>query len=182
MNKKIIAAGVSAASVAALAFSSIGPASADLSPGNITSTVCMQLPSSVAGITSQLVGATAAARAAAANLGSPTVAGSKQFALGAATTDLANAVVAYIKAADRGADLTTTGNALNAASSVFAERAVAENNAMTASFDAQRNLYVAALNGSFFGDINKGLCTAPTTTTSTSTTTPTSTTSTTRVP
>lgn len=91
-----------------------------------------------------------------------------------------------IRAADRGDNLTTTGQALNAASSVFADKAVAENNAMTASFDAQRSLYVAALNGSFFGDIDKGLCTAPTTTTSTSTptstTTPASTTTTTARP
>ncbi|MDQ6728362.1 MAG: hypothetical protein M3066_19695 [Actinomycetota bacterium] len=168
MNKKIISIGVGAASIAALAFGAAGSASAD---GSITGAVCLQLPASVAGVTAQLAGAQAAANAAANDLGSPTVAGTKQYALGVATTNLANTVVAYIKAADRGDNLTATGQALTAAASVFGDRAVAENNAMTASFDAQRTLYVAALNSSFYGSIDKGLCTAPTTTTSTTSTT-----------
>jgi len=170
MNKKVLLAGLSAASVATFAFGTVGPASAELRPGNIVSTVCLQLPASMAGLTSQFAGAQAAATAAAADLGS------KQSSLSAATTGLANAVVAYIKAADKGDNLTSTAQALNAAGSVFGERAVAENNAMTASFDAQRTLYVAALNGGFFGAINTGLCMAPASTTTSST----STTSTTR--
>ncbi len=168
MNKKLLLAGLSAASATALAFGAIGSASAS---GTVTSSVCLQLPASVAGVTAQLAGAQAAANAAAADVGSPTVAGSKQFALGVATTNLANTVVAYIQAADRGDNLTATGQALTAAASVFGDKAVAENNAMTASFEAQRSLYVAGLNASFYGSIDKGLCTAPATTTSTTSTT-----------
>ncbi|MDQ2827013.1 MAG: hypothetical protein M3Y04_08655, partial [Actinomycetota bacterium] len=144
----------------------------------ITSSVCLQAPGALAGVAGQLGAAQAAANAAAADLGSPTAAGTKQFALSAATRDLANTVVAYVKAADKGDNLTATGNALTAAVSVFGDKAVAENNAMTASFEAQRSLYVAALNVSFYGDINKGLCTAPVTTTTTPAST--STTSTTK--
>ncbi len=168
MNKKILCAAVSIAGVGTLAFAAVGPASAS---GTITSAVCLQLPASVAGIAGQFAAAQVAANAAAADLGSPTATGSKQFALSAATRDLANTVFAYIKAADRGDNLTATGQALTAAASVFGDKAVAENNAMTASFEAQRTLYVAALNASFYGDIDKGLCTAPTTTTSPPTTT-----------
>jgi len=169
MNKKILGAAIGVASVATLAICAVGPASAT-SAGTVTSTVCMQLPASVAGISSQFASAQAAANAAAADLGTPSTAGSKQFALSAATRDLANSVVAYIKAADKGDNLTATGNALTAAVSVFGDKAVAENNAMTVSFEAQRTLYVAALNGSFYGDITTGLCTPPQTSASTSTT------------
>lgn len=164
MNKKIVCAGVSVAGVAALAFGAVGPASAG---GTVTSSVCLQMPAAVAGVTGQFAAAQAAANAAAADLGSPTVAGSKQFALATATKNLANAVVAYINAADRGDNLTATGQALNAAVSVFGDKAVAENNAMTVSFEAQRTLYVAALNASFYGDVNTGLCTPPSTTSTT---------------
>ncbi len=166
MNKKILCAGVSLASVAALAFGAVGPASAS---GAIVSSVCLQAPGAMAGVAGQFAAAQAAANAAAADLGSPTTAGTKQFALSAATKDLANTVVAYITAADKGDNLTLTGNALTAAVSVFGDKAVAENNAMTVSFEAQRSLYVAALNGSFYGDINKGLCTAPPASTTTTT-------------
>jgi len=165
MNKKLISAGVGAVGVATLALGALGPLSAQAASGPNATYVCLQVPAALAGSMAQQGAATNAKNTAAGILAT------RQSELATATTSVANALTAYIQASDRGDNLTLTGNAFNASFSLFSDRAVAENNAMTSFFETQRSLYVANLGFSFYDDFNKGLCTTSTPTSTTTSTT-----------
>ena len=57
------------------------------------------------------------------------------------------------------AALSTAVAVLNAANAVFADKIVAENDAMTAWFEAQRSHYMNGLNAGYLADVKSGLCT-----------------------
>lgn len=153
MNNKLIALGVSAASAATLAFGAIGPATAaDAPPASVTTAVCNALPASVTAIASQVTSALAAITTSNTDLGL------KQVALTSSTNDLVAAIVSYIQTVNNGGNVTAAGQVLSAKSSIFSDKLVAENNAMTASFEAQRNSYLSNLVSGYTTGIQSGLC------------------------
>ncbi|HWI05816.1 MAG TPA: hypothetical protein VNT52_18560, partial [Acidimicrobiales bacterium] len=60
---------------------------------------------------------------------------------------------------DRVGGVNTAVAVLNAANAVFADKIVAENDAMTAWFEAQRSHYMNGLNAGYLADVKSGLCT-----------------------
>jgi hypothetical protein len=50
---------------------------------------------------------------------------------------------------------------LQAKNSVFADKVVAENNAMTTSFEAHRNAYLSEVTAGYMNGVNNGLCGIP---------------------
>lgn len=152
LNKKIVALSVSAATVATLAFSTIGPASAAVPTDAVTSGVCTSLTTSVSSLLSQITAENTAATTAAADLAA------KKLAVPAAVTALSGAVTGYVQALATNVGVTTATQVLVAANSVFADKIVAENDAMTASFEAQRGQYLSGLNQGYLNNVNLGLC------------------------
>ena len=155
LNQKIIALSVSAATVATLAFSAVGPASAADSVDPITAGVCTSLTTSVSDLVSQITAANTAADAAASNLVT------KKAAVPAGVTGLTSAVIGYVQALAAKSGVQTATQVLVAANSVFADKIVAENDAMTATFEAQRGQYLSGLNQGYLNNVNLGLCNVP---------------------
>jgi hypothetical protein len=154
MRKKIIALAVSAASVAALSVGSVaGPAkAAEVPPGSIVNAVCQALPSQVTGLLSQLGLAGTAVTTAQSDLTT------KQAALATSINDLVTAVVAHITTINNGGNVDASGQVLMAKNSIFADKVVAENNAMTTWFEAQRNAYLTGLTSGYVGGVQSALC------------------------
>lgn len=152
-RKKIIAFGVGAVSAAALTFSPVTSASAVIViPSTLTETVCAALPPSVSSLLTQVTAATAAVSTTATDLTT------KQVALQTAITELIPAVVAHINAVSLGLPSAGTAGVLIDKSNAFVTAVVAENNAMTASFDAQRKAYLTGLNYQYVLGVQTGLC------------------------
>src|SRR3954451_13050770 len=159
MHKKLIALGAGAASVVTavtMSFSGAAPATAAETPaGSITAAVCAALPAQVTGLLSQILGQVGGATSIDTDLAA------KQGSLNTAVTDLANAVVSYIQIVNNGGNVTAAGQVLQAKNSVFADKVVAENNAMTASFEAHRNAYLSEVTAGYMNGVNNGLCGVP---------------------
>jgi hypothetical protein len=153
VHKKIVALGVSAASVAVLTFGTLTGASAAPAPSTLVSGICSNLATTLTGL-QDLLGTPAddAVAAAKADLDA------KQAAVVPAVDGLAAAIVGYVKAVDTGVGLNTAVAVLNAANAVFSDKIVAENNAMTAWFEAQRTNYGNALHAGYIADVKSGLC------------------------
>lgn len=150
-GKKIIAFGVGAISAAALTFTTVTPASAVV-PSTLTEVVCAALPASVTSLLDQVTAGNTAVTNTAADLTS------KQTALTAAINALIPAVVNHINAVSDGLPTAGTAGILTDKANAFASAVVAENNAMTASFDAQRNAYITGLHSSYVSGVTSGLC------------------------
>jgi hypothetical protein len=151
--KKIIALGVSAMSVGALAFASVGPATAaEVPPANIVTAVCQALPASVTSLANQLLVAGSTSGIANADLLT------KQAALGTAVTDLVNSVVSHLQTVNNGGNVQASAAVVNAKSSVFGDKIVAENNAMTSSFEAQRSAYLTGVSNNIVTGVQGLLC------------------------
>jgi hypothetical protein len=156
MKKQIIALGAGAASVVTavtMAFGGAAPATAAESPaGSITAQVCALLPaqvtSQVGTVTGLVTGIT----------GLDTDLANKQAALGTSISDLAAAVTNYIQIVNNGGNVTAAGQVLTAKNSIFADKVVAENNAMTASFEAHRNAYLQGVTANYMAGVDNGLC------------------------
>lgn len=152
MNKRIIALGVSAATTAALAFGSVGPAAAVVDVATITSTVCGALPAQVSGLLSleDLLGT------------SETDLEVKELALAGAITELAAATVGYITTVDNAGNVAAAGQVLSGRTAIFADKAVAANAAMTKVLDAKRAAWTNAQTASYLTGIQSGLaCVVP---------------------
>jgi hypothetical protein len=153
IRKKIIAAGVSAVGVASLAVGTVAPANAVEVPGtSITAGLCDALPAAVTGLANQLLQLGTGVTTSNADLVT------KQTALNTAVTDLVAALVAHIQTVDGGGNVAASGAVVNAKSSVFADKIVAENNAMTAWFEAQRGAYLTGINNGLTNGLLTGLC------------------------
>jgi hypothetical protein len=152
MNKKIIALGISAFSAAALTFGTVGPASAVAATPTLTEAVCSALPASVTDLLGQVTAGDTAVTTTAADLVT------KKAALLAAVNDLVPAVIAHIQAVSDGANSVGTGQVLAGKGTIFADKVVAANNALTANFDAQRSAYLTGLNQTFVTGVQSGLC------------------------
>lgn len=156
MNKKLIALGAGAASVVSavtIAFGGAAPATAAETPaGSITAAVCAALPAQVTGLLQQIIGQVGGATGVDADLAT------KQAALSTAVSDLASAVVNYIQIVNNGGNITAAGQVLSAKNSIFADKVVAENNAMSASFEAHRNAYLSEVTAGYMNGVNNGLC------------------------
>jgi hypothetical protein len=153
MNRKIIALAVSGTSAAALILGMVGPASAvEVGPGSITTAVCNGLPAQLTGIVGTLTGANTATTSSATDVAT------KKLALVSSITNLSSSVVSYITTVNNGGNVDAAAQVLNAANSVFADKVVAENNAMTASFEAQRANFLDGVYGSYVSGLSTGLC------------------------
>ena len=153
MNKKLIALGVSAASAVTLAFGAVGPATAaEAPPASIVTGLCNALPSAVTGLANQLLQVGNAVTTSNADLVT------KQGALSTAVSDLVSSLVAHIQTVDGGGNVAASGAVVNARSSVFADKIVAENSAMTAWFEAQRGAYLTGINNTLTTGLFGGLC------------------------
>ncbi|MDQ3897949.1 MAG: hypothetical protein M3326_12035 [Actinomycetota bacterium] len=152
MRNKIIALGVSAVSAAAVAFGTVGPATAaETPPGSIVSLFCGQLPDQVTTLSGQAASAAAAAGAANTNLLG------KQAAVTTASTDLAAAIVSYIQTINSGGNVDAAGQVANAKLAVWVDKLIAENNAMNSFFDATRNAYMSGVSASYLSSVLAGL-------------------------
>lgn len=153
MNRKIIALGVSAVSAATFAFGAIGPATAaEAPPGSITTAVCNGLPAQVLGLVNQLTSLTGTFGTAMTDYTT------KNTALNTAVTDLVVATVAHITTINGGGNVVASGQVLAAKSSVFSDKVVAANNALTAVFEAQRAAWSATQTQAYVTGIQSGLC------------------------
>lgn len=159
MNKKLIALGAGAASVVSavtIAFGGAAPATAAETPaGSITAAVCAALPAQVTGLLNQVTGQIAGITGV---TGIDADLAAKQASLSTAVTDLASAVVSYIQIVNNGGNVTAAGQVLSAKNSIFADKVVAENNAMSASFEAHRNAYLSEVTAGYMNGVNNGLC------------------------
>lgn len=156
MNNKLIALAVSGTSAAALILGMVGPASAvEVGPGSVTTAVCNGLPATLTGIVSSLTGANATTASTASDLAT------KKLALVSSITGLSTSIVSYITTVNGGGNVDAAGQVLNAANSVFADKIVAENSAMTASFDAQRTNFLDGVYSSYIRNVSSTLCTGP---------------------
>lgn len=153
MNKKLIALGVSAASAATLAFGAVGPATADTPAPTkaFTDAVCGVLPAQSTDLATQLASIVSSITSIDTDLTTKTT------ALNAATTDLVGAVVSYIQVLDTNGNVGAAAQVLAGRSSVFADRVVAANTAMTASFDAQRNQFITQVVQGYVSGVQTGL-------------------------
>ena len=153
MHRKIIALAVSATSVAALAFGTVGSATAaEAPPGSITTAVCNALPSQVSALLAQLGLASSAVPTAATEFET------KRAAADAAMSALVDAVVTHIETVNDGGNVDATGSILIAKYSIASDKIVAANNAMTKWFEAQRNVYLTGLTSGYLSGVQSGLC------------------------
>ena len=151
-SKKIIAFGVGVFSAAALTFSTVSPASAVDPVPTLIDAVCDVLPDSVTGLLAQVTAGNTAVTSSATDLAT------KKTALESAITQLIPAVVNHITAVSDGTPSAGTAGILTDKASGFADKVVAANNAMTASFEAQRSAYLVGLNSQYVTGVENGLC------------------------
>ena len=59
---------------------------------------------------------------------------------------------------NNGGNVTAAGQVLTAKNSIFADKVVAENNAMTTSFEAHRNAYLQGVTANYMAGVDNGLC------------------------
>lgn len=148
--RKIITLGVSAFSAAALTFGAVGTASA--AEPTLVDAVCKVLPASATSLLEQLTARNAAVTTTASDLVT------KKAALQTAIDALVPAVVNHVQAVSSGSPSAGTAGILTDASAGFANKVVAANNAMTASFEAQRTAYLTDLNSRYVSGVKDGLC------------------------
>jgi hypothetical protein len=114
--------------------------------------VCAALPAQVTGLVNQVTGLVGGLTGVDADLVA------KQDALSTSINDLVAAFVSYVQIVNNGGNVAAAGQILSAKNSVFADKVVAENNAMTTSFEAHRTAYLTKLAGSYMGGIDNSLC------------------------
>lgn len=152
MNKKIIAIGAGIVGSVGLTFGSMTPASAVDPVPTLVDAVCDVLPVSVTDLTDNLTTLLASVTSTGTDLTT------KQAALGTAIDELIPAVVNHINAVSAGLPSAGTAGILTDKASAFATKVVAADNAMTASFAAQRTSYLTGLNKNYVAGVTDGLC------------------------
>ena len=152
MNKKIIALGISVLSAAALTFGTVGSATAAPDAESLSGLVCTGLDGMVTDLADQILSLATAVT----DTGNDVT--DAKTALESALNDLAPAVVAHIKAVSDGVSSAGTGQILAGKSSIFADKYVAAQSAMTAHFEAQRAQYITGLSNGYIDDVQTGLC------------------------
>ena len=151
--RKFMVLGLGALSTLTLSLGATLPAAyAAPAEDGLISTLCGTLPGTVTDIASSL----AVANTAVTKANTDSVA--KQAALGVATTNLVDAVVAHIENVDAGNDGGSTAGAVGTTVADYAAKTVAANNAFNSSVDAQRAANALANSSAFAGGIETGLC------------------------
>jgi hypothetical protein len=135
MNKKIIAIGTGIVGALGLTFGSMTPASAVDPVPTLVDAVCGILPASVTDLTDTLADVLAS--------------------LTATGTDV---TAKHINAVSAGLPSAGTAGILTDKASAFADKAVAADAAMTASFAAQRSSFLTGLNKDYVAGVTDGLC------------------------
>jgi hypothetical protein len=139
--RKFIALGLGAVTTATLAFSSLSPAGAAISPpGSQVGQLCATLPAQVTSAVTSATSAGLAQAAAAADLAAKTT------AFAPAQTNLVTALVDYLTTIDTGGSVGAKSLILQDAMSVYVEKATAWGNASSAVDVANRNVSITAMN------------------------------------
>jgi hypothetical protein len=152
MNKKIIAIGTGIVGALGLTFGSMTPASAVDPVPTLVDAVCGILPASVTDLTDTLADVLASLTATGTDVTA------KQAALTTSVNELIPAVVNHINAVSAGLPSAGTAGILTDKASAFADKAVAADAAMTASFAAQRSSFLTGLNKDYVAGVTDGLC------------------------
>jgi hypothetical protein len=152
MNKKIIAIGTGIVGAVGLTFGSMTPATAADPVPTLVDAVCDVLPDAVDDLAADLTSFLASVTSTGTDLAT------KQTALGNSITELIPAVVNHINAVSAGLPSAGTAGILTDKASAFADKVVAADNAMTASFAAQRSAYLTGLHKDYVAGVTSGLC------------------------
>lgn len=152
MNKKIIAVGAGIVGSLGLTFGSMTPATAADPVPTLVDAVCDALPVSVTDLTDDLTAFLASVTSTGTDLTT------KQAALATSIDQLIPAVVNHINAVSAGLPSAGTAGILTDKATAFAEKVVAADAAMTASFAAQRSSYLTGLNKDYVAGVTDGLC------------------------